>query len=212
MCVCVCVCVCHWRHRMETRLCGTCVGTVRKLGPQDRVQSCMLQLRCLEFSVSRPMSNTEFLRIQCRYRNRTGYLHNILDSTQVTSEALTSSLKLGRRGLFPRRVKRTGHEAGHSPPTSADVKNEWRSTSTLPYFFMAWYLIRYMDRPDNLSQCHRIPQQEGWGNTACKQALQKNDSMRMITITQDPTYLFNYSATCSTDNRSHKNMAKNKTN
>ena len=47
------------------------------------------------------------------------------------------------------------------------------------------------------------------GNTKCKQALQKvTQCARYSTITQDPTYLFNYSATCSADNRSHKNMAK----
>jgi hypothetical protein len=28
-------------------------------------------------------------------------------------------------GLFPPEVKRTGREADHSPPTSADVKNSW---------------------------------------------------------------------------------------
>lgn len=112
-------------------------------------------------SVSRPMSNTEILRTHCRSCKRTGYMHNIPDSTHDRSETLTSPLTLACRGLFPRCVKRTGHEAGRSPPTTADVKNELRSTSTSPpppYFFMAWYLIRYMDRPDD---------------TACKQALQK---------------------------------------
>jgi hypothetical protein len=131
-------------------------------------------------SVSRPMSDTEILRIRCCSRNRTSYVHTILDSTQDRSEALTTPLTLVRRGLFPKCVKRTGHEAGRSPPTSADVKNEWRSTSTPPHFFMAWYLIRYMDRPDNLSQCHRIAQQEQWVKHRVKTSSAKNYSMRTI--------------------------------
>jgi hypothetical protein len=35
------------------------------------------------------------------------------------------------------RVKPTGCEADHSPPTSAEVKNTWIYTSTPPYVFMA---------------------------------------------------------------------------
>jgi hypothetical protein len=34
-------------------------------------------------------------------------------------------------------VKRTGREADHSPPTSAEVKKAWIYTSTPPYVFMA---------------------------------------------------------------------------
>ena len=32
-------------------------------------------------------------------------------------------------------VKRQRHEADHSPASSAEVKNEWSYTSTLPYAF-----------------------------------------------------------------------------
>jgi hypothetical protein len=34
-------------------------------------------------------------------------------------------------------VKRPKREAGHSPPTSAEVKNTWIYTSSPPYVFMA---------------------------------------------------------------------------
>jgi hypothetical protein len=40
-------------------------------------------------------------------------------------------------GAFPPRVKRPGRESDHPPPTSAEVKNTWIYTSTLPYVFMA---------------------------------------------------------------------------
>jgi hypothetical protein len=39
-------------------------------------------------------------------------------------------------GSFPG-GKRPGHEADHSPPTSAEVKKMWIYTSTPPYTFMA---------------------------------------------------------------------------
>jgi hypothetical protein len=34
-------------------------------------------------------------------------------------------------------IKQPGHEADHSPPTSAKVKSTWIYTSTPPYLFMA---------------------------------------------------------------------------
>jgi len=38
--------------------------------------------------------------------------------------------------LLPRGVKRPGHEADYSPPSSAEVKNTWNYTSTPPYAFI----------------------------------------------------------------------------
>jgi len=42
-------------------------------------------------------------------------------------------------------VKRPGREAGHSPPASAEAKNAWSYTYTLPYVFMALCLVKYRD-------------------------------------------------------------------
>jgi hypothetical protein len=36
----------------------------------------------------------------------------------------------------------------HSPPSSAEVKSEWSSTSTPQYVFMAWYLVKHKDNSD----------------------------------------------------------------
>jgi hypothetical protein len=59
-------------------------------------------------------------------------------------------------GILPPWVKRPGHEADHSPLSSAEVKNAWRYTSTLPVHFhgmvlnkamdvfIAWYLVKHM--------------------------------------------------------------------
>jgi hypothetical protein len=35
-------------------------------------------------------------------------------------------------------IKRTGCEADHSPPTSAEIKKTWIYTSTAPFAFMAY--------------------------------------------------------------------------
>jgi hypothetical protein len=49
-------------------------------------------------------------------------------------------LSNGYQRLFPggKAVKRPGHEADHSPPASAEVKNAWSCTYTSQYAFMAW--------------------------------------------------------------------------
>jgi hypothetical protein len=39
-------------------------------------------------------------------------------------------------------VNRPWREADHSPPSSAKVNNEWSCTSSPPYVFMAWCLVR----------------------------------------------------------------------
>jgi hypothetical protein len=43
--------------------------------------------------------------------------------------------------LFPG-LKQPEREAGHSPPSSAEVKYRWSYTSTFPYF-MTWCLIKH---------------------------------------------------------------------
>jgi hypothetical protein len=42
-------------------------------------------------------------------------------------------------------MKLPGREVDHSYPFSAEVKNTWRYTSTLPYVFMAWCLVKHRD-------------------------------------------------------------------
>jgi hypothetical protein len=45
-------------------------------------------------------------------------------------------------GFLPLGVKRPGREAGHSPPSSAEVKNAWSYLSTPQYAFMAWCSVK----------------------------------------------------------------------
>lgn len=45
---------------------------------------------------------------------------------------------------FPE-VKWLGREADQSPPSNAEIKDLWSNTSTLPYSFMVWCLIKYRD-------------------------------------------------------------------
>jgi hypothetical protein len=42
-------------------------------------------------------------------------------------------------------VKQPGHEADHSPPSSAEVKNAWSYTSNPQYVSMAWCLVKHRD-------------------------------------------------------------------
>jgi hypothetical protein len=60
-----------------------------------------------------------------------------LGPTQPPIQWVPGALSLG--------VKRLGHEADHSPPSSAKVKNVWSYTSTPQYFFMAWCLVKHRD-------------------------------------------------------------------
>jgi hypothetical protein len=43
------------------------------------------------------------------------------------------------------RVKQSGREADHSPPSSADVNNAWSYTFTPQYVFVAWCLVKHWD-------------------------------------------------------------------
>jgi hypothetical protein len=61
---------------------------------------------------------------------------SLLHIVQTGSGVHPTSYKMGPG------VKRQGREADHSPPTSAEVKNMWIYTSTPPYVFMAYCLIR----------------------------------------------------------------------
>jgi hypothetical protein len=60
-----------------------------------------------------------------------------LGPTQPPIQWVPGALSLG--------VKRPGHEADHSPLSSAEVKNEWRYIFTPQYVFMAWCLVKYRD-------------------------------------------------------------------
>jgi hypothetical protein len=50
-------------------------------------------------------------------------------------------------GVLSLRIKRSGRDTDHSPPSSAEV-NSWSYTSTLPYV-MAWYLVKHRCNRDS---------------------------------------------------------------
>jgi hypothetical protein len=60
------------------------------------------------------------------------------------SGALPASYPMFTGGIFAG-VKRSARKADHSPQSSAEVKNAWSYTSTLPYVFMAWCLVKHRD-------------------------------------------------------------------
>jgi hypothetical protein len=59
-----------------------------------------------------------------------GRVKNILHVVKTGSRIHPTSHPMGTG------VKRPGHEADHSPPTSAEVKKMWIYTPTPPYAFM----------------------------------------------------------------------------
>jgi hypothetical protein len=63
---------------------------------------------------------------------------------QNGSEAHPASYPMGT-GDLSLGVKRLGRDGDRSPPSSAEVKNEWSYTSTLPILFMAWCLVKHGD-------------------------------------------------------------------
>jgi hypothetical protein len=62
-------------------------------------------------------------------------------------------------GALSSEVKLLGTEAGHSPPTSAEVKKMWIYTPTPPYAFMAYLLVRQKDRFALFYLATNIPKQ-----------------------------------------------------
>jgi hypothetical protein len=52
------------------------------------------------------------------------------------------SYPMGTR-IFSQEVKAAGRETDHSPPSSAEIKNAWSYTSTPPYVFIVWCLIKH---------------------------------------------------------------------
>jgi hypothetical protein len=49
-------------------------------------------------------------------------------------------------GLLSLGVKQLRHEADHSPPSSAKVKNAWSYTSTSPICLHGWCLVKHRDK------------------------------------------------------------------
>jgi len=45
-------------------------------------------------------------------------------------------------GAHSPEVNRPGREAGHLPPSSAEINNAWSSTSTYPTRLFAWYTFK----------------------------------------------------------------------
>jgi len=64
-------------------------------------------------------------------------------------------------GLSPG-VKRPGREANHPSPSSDEIKISWSYTYTVPYNFMAPYLVKHNDK-SNLPLAARDLEASGSG-------------------------------------------------
>jgi hypothetical protein len=63
---------------------------------------------------------------------------------QTCPSAHPASYPFSTRGSYPG-GKEAGSESDHSTPPSAEDRNAWKYTSTPPYVFMAWCLIKHRD-------------------------------------------------------------------
>jgi len=90
---------------------------------------------------------------------------------QISSTAYPFSYPVRTRGFFPG-IKKPGHEADHSPPSSDKVKNVWSHTSISQYIFMAKHR-------DNFTIIKRF----------CDSGLKDIPSLQWFTLSQDP-YLY----------------------
>jgi hypothetical protein len=64
---------------------------------------------------------------------------------QNGSGAHPASYPMGTSGSFTG-VKQPGCEADHPSLSSDDVKNAWSYTSTPPFIFMMWCLVKHRDK------------------------------------------------------------------
>jgi hypothetical protein len=67
--------------------------------------------------------------------------YSLCHPVQTGAGACPACYPMGNRALSPK-VKWFGHEADHSPPSNAEVKNVWNYTSTPQYIFTAWCLVK----------------------------------------------------------------------
>jgi hypothetical protein len=66
---------------------------------------------------------------------------------QTGSGAHPASYSLGTGGSSLE-LKRPRREAGHSPPSNAEIKNAWSYNTTPQYAFMAWCLVNKKHRDE----------------------------------------------------------------
>jgi hypothetical protein len=64
-------------------------------------------------------------------------------------------------GALSSGVKQPGHEADHTPPSSADVKNARNYTSTPQYAFVAWCSVKKKNR-DNFTFYNNVTEISCW--------------------------------------------------
>jgi hypothetical protein len=63
-------------------------------------------------------------------------------ATGSGSHPVTCPVGTGEGGVSPK-LKRPGYEADYIPACSAEIRNDWSYTSTLPYIFMEWFLVKH---------------------------------------------------------------------
>jgi hypothetical protein len=92
--------------------------------------------------------------IRCSSSSKAGnFLLHHCAQTSSGAHPLSCPRDIGALSL---EVRQLGHEADHSPPSSAGVKNAWSCTSTPQYAFMSWCSVEAQGQLYLLPLCHAI--------------------------------------------------------
>jgi hypothetical protein len=107
---------------------------------------------CFLFFCYRPSRCSDWLRVE-RPRDRSSGWGSIFLPSTSSRPVLGSTQPPIQwvKGTISPEVKRLRHEADHSRPTDAEIKNMWIYTSTFQYIFMAYGLISYARGQINFS-------------------------------------------------------------
>jgi hypothetical protein len=117
-----------------------------RISSREQQDGCTLKLRQIIWWI-RGSSVSMVTRLRAgrpglisRYREEVFLFATVVFN--IGSGANPVSYPVGTRTPSPG-VKWPGRKADHSRPSSADVKNAWSYTSTLPYVIMARCLVKY---------------------------------------------------------------------
>jgi hypothetical protein len=97
----------------------------------------LLSFLCVEAGTAQSVKRlaTGWTTERSNFESRYGQEFLLLRVVQTGSGVHPTSYTMGTGGSFPG-VKRPGHEAHHSPATTAKVKKMWIYVATSPYAFM----------------------------------------------------------------------------
>jgi hypothetical protein len=116
------------------------------------------------------------------FDSRQGLDISLLHCFETGSGSMQPPIQL-TPGALPSGLKRTGPKAMLPPPSNTEVKHAWSYTSTLPYVFIAWCLMRHRDSYIVAFQIIRLGLQ-----ISARFSVLKNQQLNVLTYYIDTAY------------------------